>query len=100
MHDPGRTPQPNGRSAEASVLTKGEKQDGAWRLRSGNPAIVGLSSVRPVALRPHLSVGLPLAAAPLWLRPAGKSKNPRFRRDCCGRTLAHEEDGLCMLERL
>ena len=26
---------------------------------SGNPAVIGLSSLRPVTLRPYLSIGLP-----------------------------------------
>ena len=47
----------------------GQGSEGHKSLRfDGNPAVLtSLGSLRPVALRPHLSVGLPLASLPIQL---------------------------------
>jgi len=52
-------PQPDrlhfGHEARSSRLARR-----AFPADPGNPAVLGLSAVRPEVLRPHLSVGLPL----------------------------------------
>lgn len=105
LHCRGRTlSDATTRLDRRELLTQGEKQDGTWRLRSGNPAIVGLASVRPVALRPHLSMGLPLAVE----RHYGEAHSRSQRINAFGanvavapqlsRGLTHEKCGFGVLE--